>query len=193
MSKGKNFFLGGLAGFGVSLILVLIVWSALLHSQREPSVGAPILQGDIAIEPTRPLSSPDKIQPGSEVKLKLKVENIGQNTSAAGQIYIRYALVKPLNNQPESIIFQTEAVDLPTIPPGEQIEISFATPHKWPSIFDFVRYDWPMREYQAIVKINGVERLIGTLAVTVSAYYYPGIKKEHPQEVLPSFEPALQK
>lgn len=120
----------------------------------------------------------DRIQPGSFVKLAVEVENKGQAASSPKQIYIRYAFAKPLDKESGSVLFETEKVDLPSIPAGQSVEISFNTPHQWPALPDFIRHDWGMREYQVVIE----EKIIGTLAITFSAYYYPGIRKEMPQQ-----------
>ena len=46
-----------------------------------------------------------------------------------------------------------------------------------------MRNDWPIREYQAVAVFPNDEKTIGTLAITFSAYYYPGIKKELPAKI----------
>lgn len=169
---------------GISLTLALIVWIAIGYSQN--TFGAfpgPILQGNISIETTKPFNEEGKVQPGSSVKLKLSVSNIGQAVNIPAQIYIRYAFIKPLENEPTSVIFQTEKISLPSIDPGKHVELAFNTTHHWPSLFDFIRNDWPMREYQAVLVLDGTEKIIGMLSMTVSAYYYPGLKKEYPTEV----------
>lgn len=148
---------------------------------------AAILQGSIHIQPSMPISNDHaiKIQPGTSVKLMVTVENKGEQTSPPGQLYVRYSFAHPLENEKTSSIFETEKKPLPPIEPGQQVEIAFDAPHQLPSLLDFVRYDWSIREYQAIAVIDHQENLIGTLALTFSAYYYPGIKKEFPTEISP--------
>ncbi len=144
-----------------------------------------ILQGTIHIEPVQPVPGDQtgKIQPGKPIKLAVTVENKGQHPTPSGQLYIRYAFAKPLENETTSIIFETEKRPLPAIAPGKKVEIAFETPHQTPSLLDFVRYDWPVREYQALAIFPKEEKIIGTLAITFSAYYYPGIKKEFPTQI----------
>ncbi len=141
-----------------------------------------VLQGAISVQPQpQPTQyQTDKIQPGHSVKLFIVVENIGNAASPPDQIYIRYAFAKPLDKNPNSVLFETEKIDLPVIQPGSSIEIVFDAEHKWPSLPDFIRNDWGMREYQALV--DG--KMIGTLAITFSSYYYPGIRKEIPQAIV---------
>lgn len=144
-----------------------------------------ILQGSIHIQPVTPLPNDQtgKIQPGTPIKIVVTVENNSQYPSPAGELFVRYAFAHPLENEARSNIFETEKKPLPSIEPGKQIEIAFDTPHQLPSFLDFVRYDWSMREYQAIAEFNHEENLIGTLALTFSAYYYPGVKKELPNKI----------
>jgi len=139
-----------------------------------------LLQGSIQIQPlkTVPGDQTDKIQPGTPVKISVIVENKGQQAMPSGELYVRYAFPQPLEKEETSVIFETEKQTFPSIEAGKKIEIVFDNAHQIPSVLDFVRYDWSMREYQAIVAVNKKENLIGTLAITFSAYYYPGIKKE---------------
>lgn len=139
-----------------------------------------ILKGTISLEPVKvlPEGEQGKIQPGTGIKLSVTVANEGQTASPTGQLFIRYAYAKPLHKESGSAIFQSEKKPLPVIEPGKQIQITFDSIHTTPTIPDFVRHDWQLREYQAIAAIGNEEYPIGTLALTYSAYYYPGIKKE---------------
>lgn len=141
-----------------------------------------ILQGSIHIQPINAVAGDQtgKVQPGTPVKIVVTVENKGQQASPAGQLYVRYAFAQPLAQETTSIIFATEKQPLPVIEPGHKVDIAFDTPHQIPSLLDFVRYDWSIREYQAMAIINQEEHMLGTLAITFSAYYYPGIRKEFP-------------
>jgi hypothetical protein len=149
------------------------------------NVEGAILQGSIHVEPVQPLPEGQggKIQPGTLVKIVVTVENNSQRASPAGELYVRYAFAHPLDKEQASIIFTTEKKPLPSIKDGEKIDIAFDMPHQIPSLLDFVRNDWSLREYQAFVVINAQEYLIGTLAITFSAHYYPGIKKEYPARI----------
>ena len=136
-----------------------------------------VLQGQILVEPLPSLlpHPANQIQPGSAVKVKLVVENKGNKASPAGEAYARYAFPAPLDKEPNSELFTTEKVALPSIPAGEKVEVVFTTPHYWPAVTDFVREDWAMREYQAFASVNGKELPIGTLAIAYSTHYYPGL------------------
>ena len=146
-----------------------------------------VLQGSIHIEPvqTVPGDQTGKIQPGTPVKIVVTVENKGLQESPPGQLYVRYAFAHPLENEASSVLFETEKKPLSAIEAGKKVDIAFDAVHQIPSVLDFVRYDWSIREYQAIAVINQEESMIGTLAITFSAYYYPGIKKELPTKVMP--------
>lgn len=146
-----------------------------------------VLQGSIHIEPVQAIAGDQtgKIQPGTAVKIIVTVENKGLQESPSGQLYVRYAFAHPLEHEETSVLFQTEKKPLPPIEPGKKIDIAFDAVHQIPSVLDFVRYDWSIREYQAIAVINEEENMIGTLAITFSAYYYPGIKKEFPVKIAP--------
>jgi hypothetical protein len=168
-----------------------VVWGLLLlphlsYSQTQASdIKDAILVGSIEVKPTKPLSGDrtDKIQPGTSVKLVVSVENKGQQASPLGKLYVRYAFAYPLEEEVSSIVFETEKKSLPSLEPGQKVDISFETTHQIPSLLDFVRDDWSIREYQAMAVIHPDEHLIGTLAITFSAYYYPGIKKEVPIKI----------
>lgn len=158
-------------------LLALMIGVQFANAQE---TGNPILVGSIGYEPLKQMEAKDQVQPGTSVKLKVEVKNKGKAANKPGKIYLRFSFVKPLESESNSVIFQTEQVDLPAIQPEGKVEIHFEKTHQWPSILDFVRYDWSMREYQAIVVIENKESMIGSLAITYSAYYYPGIRKELP-------------
>lgn len=143
-----------------------------------------VLQGTIEVEASKPVSKEDtqKIQPGTPLKLSVEIENIGTQKSVPSEIFIRYALAHPLENQKGSRLYESEKKELPSIDPKEKIKISFSNPHLTPTLTDFIKYDWPLREYQLILVAQGEEKIIGTLPLTFSAYYYGGIKKEYPQK-----------
>jgi hypothetical protein len=184
LKKKKNFSLLKVVIF---LALVLVVFFGISYGYGQAAANksnVAILQGSIDVKPAKLLpGDPNKIQPGTSVKLSVIVENKGQKASPSGELYIRYAFTKPLDNQPSSIIFHTEKLPVPVIEPGKKTEIHFTSTQQLPSLGDFIRYDWPMREYQAIFITNQSEVIIGNLAITFSAYYYPGLKHEIPKEI----------
>ncbi len=171
----------------IAVIVSLLLLARIGYGQPQSVVETKqaVLQGSIQLKPVKPVSDDetDKIQPGTPVKIVVTVENKGPQTSAAGKLYVRYAFSKPLEREANSVIFETEKKPLPAIEPGKSVDIVFETPHTSPSLLDFVRDDWSMREYQAVTIFQREEHIIGTLAITFSAYYYPGIKKEFPTKV----------
>lgn len=128
----------------------------------------------------------NKIQPGTPMLLKATVKNIGTQTSAPGEILIRFMFCNPLENAPQSVLFETETLTLPSILAGESVIFSFKKPHTWPSIFDFIRQDWGMRQYQVIVKYPTEDYVIGIMPIGLSAHYYEGAIREIPKNIPPS-------
>lgn len=169
----------------VLLLIAVVILGAIIWKETEQSrLGITILQGSIAFHPAlQPANSDPKIQPGTAVKLSVTVENKGKTANAGGEIYVRYSFAKPLDNQPNSTLFKTENLPFPSIPPGTKVTLEFSSPHRLPALIDFIREDWLMREYEALFVSKDEEFLIGTLPVTVSAYYYPGHSEEIPAKV----------
>lgn len=168
------------------IILSLLFLARIGYGQPQVAeVKQVILQGSIHMQPvkTLPDDPTNKIQPGTPVKLVVTVENSGSEASSSGQLYIRYGFAHPLEKEKASAIFETEKKELPAIKPGQKVDIAFDNPHHTPSLLDFVRDDWSIREYQAVAVINREEHVLGTLAITFSAHYYPGIKKEFPTKI----------
>lgn len=152
------------------------------NSHRE--VEGALLQTTIHAKPTKASQeNQGRIQPGTRVKLTAVVKNTGDVPSAPGNISIRFAFPKPLNKEPTSVIFETDSDNLPSIPPGETLTINFKRVHQWPSLFDYIRHDWAMREYEAVVNINDKEFITGTRAISFSAYYYEGHEEKEPVRV----------
>ena len=171
---------------GVTLIFCLLLLARIGYGQQQAVAASQeaILQGAIQIQPVQSIGDDQAIQPGTPVKLSVLVQNKGLQPSPKGKMYLRYAFAKPLHNEETSLIFETEKVPLPSIDSGKNIELKFNATHRLPSLLDFVRDDWSMREYQAIAVFGKEEKMIATLAITFSAYYYPGIRKEFPTKIL---------
>jgi hypothetical protein len=165
---------------------LLLACFILLGSQvcaKEPRA---LLEGSISLYPTRPQpDEEEKIQPGTAVKIVLVIKNMGDAPSPAGEVFVRYAFAKPLDKQANSVLFKTEKVAVSKIEPGQYVEVAFKTLHHLPALFDFVREDWIMREYQAIFEAPHSEALIGILPLTVSAYYYSGTQRAIPASISP--------
>lgn len=173
--------------FYFEFILSIFVFASLFNQavHAQPQEQEAVLQAAVIIKPQdQPTQfQSDKIQPGHSVKISALIENKGSERSPSGQIYVRYALAKPLDKDPNSVIFETEKIQLPMIEPGNAVEITFEKTHQLPSLPDFIRHDWGMREYQAVVNVAQQEKVIGSLAITFSAYYYSGIRKEIPARI----------
>ena len=139
------------------------------------------LQGTIQLVPTKemPGGAAGQIQPGTHVKFVVEVENNGPNPTPNGELFVQYAFAYPLDKEDSSVLFESEKKELPSIEPGKTIKIAFDASHQIPSLFDFIRNDWTLREYKAVALIDKKEHLIGTLALTFSAYYYPGKIPQH--------------
>jgi len=171
----------GLVGLLGLLLLVRLGYAQTLTENKSS-----ILQGTLQILPVKPLpnNTPIQIQPGTPVHLVVTVENIGKHESPAGELYVKYAFIQPLDKEKGSVLFESEKKALPSIQPGKKVEIPFDNPHQIPSLPDYFRNDWPFREYKAMAIVNHEEHLIGTLAVNFSAYYYPGENIEIPAVIL---------
>lgn len=143
-----------------------------------------VLEGQVSVSALKYFhDSPGKIQAGTPVHLNVKIKNSGYKPSAPALVYIRFAFPKPLDTQTKSLIFETEKVSIDSLEPGQQLEINFKKTHQWPSLFDFVKNDWAMREYQVVVVVDQTETVIGTMSITFSAYYYAGPSREIPSEI----------
>ncbi|MGA8165121.1 MAG: hypothetical protein WB791_08885 [Waddliaceae bacterium] len=148
------------------------------------AVKGALLQAAINANALEPPKQPsEKVIPRTEMRLSAIVKNVGDVPSAPGRVFVQFGLPKPMDANPESVIFKTERVNLPSIEPGQYLVINFSKYHQWPSMFDFIRNEWAMREYQAIVDIDGKEAIAGTRLISFSAYYYEGRASEIPVRV----------
>lgn len=136
-----------------------------------------------AIPQNNPHSTREHVQPGTVIQLQASVKNVGNAPSEAGEMQIRFAFPKPLDKQQNSVIFKTETVHLPSIAPGEQVSLLFKEKHQWPTLFNFIRSDWAMREYQAVATIDREEKVVGSMMIAFSAYYYEGASSDRPVAV----------
>jgi hypothetical protein len=126
------------------------------------------------------------INPGSGIRIFARLKNSGTKSNQKGYFYIRFVYPTPLAGRPNSELFVTEKVMLPSIGAGKEASITFNTPQISPSLFDFIRDDFGMRQYQAVVVIDNKEYVIGSSALTFSAYYY-----STPAEVMPLEVPGI--
>ncbi len=134
----------------------------------------PLLLNAGAILRTTILLSEDQqtICPGQPITLSAQICNVGNMPNPEGSLYIRYAFPAPLHTHPRSVIFRTESLRLPSILPGSCMKVSFSTPHILPTLYDYIRDDWAKRHYEAVVNINGEEKVSGSRAILFSAHYY---------------------
>lgn len=158
------------------ILTTLVLWLFSFQLQAVGKEGA-YLQAHLSF------SNSEKILPRSPIALKAKVKNTGSKANAPGTIYARFAFLEPLDSHQNSVLFQTDKVPLRSINPGEEFEILFKTPHLWPSFFDYIREDWPMRQFEAVAVIDGKEQVIGASAVCISAHYYQGPSDEISKQV----------
>ncbi len=131
------------------------------------------LEGIVSLIPPNGMED-ERIIPSTPIQLQLTVRNVGDLSSSEGSTWVRYALPKPLDTQKGSILYASEKMSLPSIQPGEERVFAFKTFHYLPTIYDFIRNDWGMRKYEAVVDTNGKESVIGYRPLTFSAYYYLG-------------------
>lgn len=124
-----------------------------------------------------------KVEVGSLVEISATVENVGDQPNKEGFLFVRYAFQKELRERPNSTLYESERVELPSLQPGEKALITFVKLHKWPNLIDFMRQDWGSRHYEAIADIDETKTLIGILGITFSAYYYTPPAVELPSEV----------
>lgn len=182
MNKGSTSFLTHQSfKIGLMLLVGILVLARLGYSFPADNKAERIqLEGTIVLEAIKPAfpNEKEKIQPGTPVKVSVKIENKGKLTSFPGDVYVCYALAKPLHTEEGSVIFESDKVSLAPIEPGKEIMITFDKLHQLPGLLDFVRDDWALREYQVYVQMGQETQLIGTLALTFSAYYYPGVLKQ---------------
>lgn len=143
-----------------------------LEANKMPLPLATTLEGAISLSSMEESRFGEKLFPGQAVRLRTMVRNIGNAASAPGEIFIRFAFDEPLHDHPESTAFETEKIAIPALSAGQEHEITFATPHRWPTLFDYVQDDWAMRRYQAVFVAEEKEFLIGHLSLSVSAHYY---------------------
>lgn len=162
-------------------LLPLIIFPSLIYAEAT-------LQANLNAIPTHSQgeNSPEqlgKIQPGSPIKVIATVKNIGTEPNATGKLFLRFMFPDPLKEQPNSLLLETDKLPVPSITPGLEMVIPFTIPNSWPSLFDFIRNDWGMRQFQAVLIVEGQEQVIGTLSIVFSAYYYEGPAKEIPADV----------
>lgn len=132
-----------------------------------------LLKAEISLAQSETADKQMKFQPVFPVIINVSVKNESASTSDPATIIVRYAYPQPYQSYFDSSIFETEAIEIPILRSGEERSFEFQKKHTLPTITDFVRQNWPMRQYQAVVSEGEKEQIIGTLTLTYSAYYYP--------------------
>ncbi len=160
-------------------IVMLLIWiiGSALHAESDSASLLATIQFSG--------SSQTKFQVGTPISFACKVKNLGVKASPAGRIWIQYQFPKQLDQMPDSQLFKTEDLELPSIPAGEQILVQFKATQTLPNLFDFIKNDWAMRQYQVVLKAEQEEYIIGFANLTFSAYYY-----EAPQKQIPTVVPV---
>lgn len=161
----------------ITTILFMFVGIFSLHSETNSSNLLAVIHfsGDNA----------GKYHAGTPLSFETKIKNLGVQKSPAGKIRIQFQYPSQLKDHPNSQLFKTEELDVPSIAPGDQLIVKFKTTQTLPNIFDYVRNDWAMREYQAVLTVTetGKEYVIGIANLTYSAYYYEAPQKQTPTVV----------
>lgn len=163
--------------FTFIVLLSSLPFLTAVESESMPKSGE-ALTADIVLNPDQESAShvhdkQMKFQPVFPVYISAVVKNGGTVPSEPTTFFVRYAYPYPYQGALHSVLFETEKVELPQIKAGEEVKIAFKKAHYLPTIADFVRHEWPMRQYQAVFGNGDQETIRGTLALTYSAYYYP--------------------
>jgi hypothetical protein len=153
--------------FLFTFLISLLVFFGVGYANAAPSV----LEGQLKL-------NPDPILPGTPVYFTFEVQNIGSTPSPAGELTINYALIEHLQHPITSPLFTSEKQSLSSTEPGKKTSVTFTTPHRLPSVLDFVRDDWLLYEYQVVFTSKGKEHLLMTLPLTFSVHYYPVFKDQ---------------
>lgn len=124
-----------------------------------------------------------KFQIGTPLSFASKIKNLGVSKSPEGLLWIQFQYPDQLKDRPNSQLFKTEEVEIPSILPGEQLVVNFKATQTLPNLFDYIRNDWAMREYQVILKANDKEYVIGVGNLTFSAYYYEARQRQTPTTI----------
>ncbi len=161
------------------LFLILVVFFSAAYGMDNRS----ILQADIQLTPNQGSKDNEVVAPDTTIYVSAIVTNTGDDMSVEMPFFVRYAFPGPKDKLYKSEIFRTEEVMLPPIEPAKSVTITFTKTHRWPSIFEFIRKDWNLRQYQAIVEVEDKRFILGTAAIAFHMYYYPGPKHELPKEL----------
>jgi len=158
----------------------------ILNSKQEEkkAVRGAILEAIVNILPSKPIeANPHVIQPGTDVQIQVIVKNTGDAPSAPGSLFARFRLPENFKKTVNDVVYNSEHITIPSIDPGKTLEITFRAEHLTPSLLEFVRADWGMRQYQAVLRIDGQDYVLGHGSLTFSCYYYPTTPQEEPTSV----------
>lgn len=171
---------------GYFLVLASIFFNTSLSAaevMRSSLTGAH-LQGKVKISITVPeVKDSQKIQRDSPIRLSATIKNVGDHANAMGEVFIRFALQKPLDDRVDKITFETEKRTLPSIKPGSTVVMEFDKVNKRSALFDYIRDKWSLHEYEVISIINGKTEVLGRATISVSAHYYEDSNEELPSKV----------
>lgn len=159
--------------------LLLLITCLLTLSLTAETENKAILSAQVELLPSQiSNNNPKIIQPGIPITVAVKISNTGTESSEVGIFFVRFAYPQELRDKPQSELFVTEKISLPSIAPGKEASIIFNKQQPTPSLFDFIRQDYGMRQYQAVAVIENKEYIIGNETLTFSAHYYQGPASE---------------
>lgn len=120
--------------------------------------------------------------PGVPVIFRARFKNPSNHASPAGRVMIRHCFVPPFQAAEKSCTFSTETQPLPSLNPGEEKELFFATTQTLPTISDFLRNNFGMRHYELLFTANGqsTPHLVQAVSLTHSVVYYPAVEQDFP-------------
>jgi hypothetical protein len=136
-----------------------------------------VLEAQISTEPK------NQIQPGTEVKLSATIKNVGTAPNAPASILIR---IDPTidSSGSHNAFFKTEEKPLPSIQPGQTLQVSFSTTHKLPDLNGFAEMGM-YRAYKAVVTAGTLEKVVGEHRILITGTYNLSdrLAKGRPEEV----------
>lgn len=126
-----------------------------------------------------------KFHAGTPLSFTCKIKNLGVQNSPAGKLRIEFQFPKELKDHANSLLFKTEELEIPSINPGDQLIVKFETTQTLPNLYDYIRNDWGMREYEAVLTVGepAKEYVIGAANLTYSFHYYEGPQKQTPTSI----------
>jgi hypothetical protein len=121
------------------------------------------------------------IRPATAIQMVVQVENVGDAPSQEAKLFVRFSLPEPLDDQPNSLLYQSEVVKLERLDVGQKKIIAFEKKHMLPPLHDFIGQDWALRRYEAVLVMADKKELVsGTTNLSFTASYYEGLSREIP-------------